>query len=134
MTATSNTTRPLLRYHPNAYQFVDAALRYTQKRLGRVADPSLGADDESAHISGNELLDGIRELAQKEFGLLACSVFKSWGVRSTEDFGHIVFDFVERGVMRKTDRDSLSDFFDVYDFEEVFDSQYHIDTSNAFTR
>jgi len=134
MSTISETTKPRLRYHPNAYRFVDSALRYTQKKLGRVPDPDRGVNDESAHITGAELLEGIRELAQKQFGLMARTVFKMWGVRTTDDFGRIVFDFVERGIMRKTSRDRLSDFYDVYDFEEVFDRQYHIDTSQAFRR
>ncbi len=92
----------------------------------------MGFDEESAHISGPELLNGIRELALEEFGLMTISVFRHWGVRSTDDFGKIVFDFIERGAMRKTDRDQLSDFCDVYGFEEVFDRDYRINAAQAF--
>ncbi len=130
--STTESLRPRLRYHPNAYRFVDAALRYTQRKLGRVPGSEAGPDDESAHITGQELLEGIRELGQKEFGLLARTVFEAWGVKTTEDFGRIVFEMVERGFMRKTDRDQLSDFYNVYDFEDVFDRQYRIDVSQAF--
>ncbi len=132
MTTTSKSRTPRLKYHPAAYQFVDAALRYTQNSAGRTA--SLGRDEEDAHISGQELLHGIRELAVKQFGLMTVTVFRQWGVHSTDDFGRIVFEFIERGAMRKTDRDQLSDFSDVYEFADVFDRQYHIDTSNAFQR
>jgi hypothetical protein len=34
--------------------------------------------------------------------------------------------------MRKTERDQLCDFFDVFDFEAVLDRGYRIDTSKAF--
>ena len=85
-----------------------------------------------AHRLGPELLDGVRELAIQEFGLLTIPVLKYWGIRSTDDFGRIVFDFIERGAMRKTDRDQLTDFFDVYDFEEAFDKNYQIDLSGTF--
>lgn len=122
------------RFHPDAYRFVDQALRHTQQRLGRVPDnPSDDYDEESAHISGPELLDGIRDLALQEFGLMAITVLRHWGIRTTDDFGRVVFDFIERGAMRKTDRDQLSDFSGVYDFEQVFDRDYRIDLSEAFT-
>ena len=132
MTTTSKSSSPRLKYHPAAYQFVDAALRHTQNSVGRTA--SLGSDEEDAHISGQELLQGIRELAVKQFGLMTVTVFHQWGVHTTDDFGRIVFEFIERGAMRKTDRDQLSDFFEVYEFADVFDRQYQIDTSNAFQR
>ena len=131
--STIRTASTDLKYHPEAYRFVDQALRYTQKQLGRLPESSEQEfNEETAHISGPELLNGIRELALEEFGLMTISVFRHWGVRSTDDFGKIVFDFIERGAMRKTDRDQLSDFFDVYGFEEVFDRGYHIDAAQAF--
>lgn len=124
MSATSNTAAPMCRYHTDAYRFIFEALHHTQKKLDRTHRNN--PDDESAHISGKELLEGIRELALKEFGLLAKTVFASWGVRETADFGKMVFEMVERGEMRKTDRDRLSDFSDVYSFNEALDTQYEI--------
>jgi len=129
MSITSKSATARYRYHPNAYQFVFAALRYTQQQLGRAAE---SAGDDDAHISGPELLYGICDLAQEKFGLMTLSVFRNWGVRSTDDFGRIVFELIERGEMRKTDRDRLSDFFDVYDFDAMFDRGYRISTARAF--
>lgn len=116
-------------YHPNAYQFVFAALRHSQENLGRDR-----ADHNTGHVSGNELLEGIRDLACQHFGLMTIPVFADWGVRSTEDFGKIVFELIEAGEMRKTDDDHLEDFVDVYDFRKAFDQDYQIDTSSAFRR
>ncbi|MDA0285196.1 MAG: hypothetical protein O3B13_16445 [Planctomycetota bacterium] len=133
--STMKTAAAALKYHPDAYRFVDQALRFTQRQLGRTAEAieqERELDEESAHISGPELLDGVRELAVQEFGLLAIPVLRYWGIRTTDDFGRIVFDFIERGAMRKTDRDQLTDFYDVYDFEEVFDRSYRIDLSETF--
>jgi uncharacterized repeat protein (TIGR04138 family) len=130
--STTKTTIPRLRYHSNAYLFVCAALRHTQENLGR--GTAHDAADDDAHISGGELLDGIRELAVDQFGLMATAVFRRWGVRSTEDFGRIVFELIERGEMRKTDRDQLSDFVDIYEFEEAFDRGYRINTSGVFRK
>ena len=114
-------------YHANAYQFVFAALNYAQEKLGRDRS-SL----EAGHISGAELLDGIREMATRHFGLMAKTVLASWGVTTTEDFGRIVFELIESGRMRKTEDDQLEDFIDVYDFTEAFEDDYEIDTSAAF--
>lgn len=132
MSTTSNSATPRLKYLPGAYQFVDDALRYTLQMAGRT--PKQAADEEESHISGPELLEGIRGLALEQFGLMTLTVFHQWGVYRTDDFGRVVFELVERDAMRKTDRDQLSDFFDVYDFDEVFDKQYEMDVSHAFRR
>jgi uncharacterized repeat protein (TIGR04138 family) len=132
MKVTSRPTLPRLRYHQDAYRFVFEALQHTQERLRRPLPRN--PDDENAHITGQELCDGIRELAVKRFGLLARTVFDHWGIRGTSDFGRIVFELIERGEMRKTDRDSLADFSDVYEFDEAFEQAYVIDTEQVFRR
>ena len=114
-------------YHPHAYQFVFAALQYSQEKLGRDRT-SL----QTGHISGPELLDGIRDMALRHFGLMSQAVLSCWGVTTTEDIGKIVFELVESGRMRKTDDDQLDDFIDVYDFDTAFNEDYAIDTSVAF--
>ncbi len=78
------------------------------------------------------MLEGIRHFALENFGLLTLTVFHRWGIRGTGDFGRIVFELIDRGELRKTDRDQLSDFYAVYDFEDVFDREYLINTSIAF--
>lgn len=116
-------------YHPNAFKFVYSALKFTQEQLGR--DRSSEA---TGHISGPELLDGIRKLALQHFGVLTICVFKSWGVTTTDDFGHIVFEMIDAGEMRRTPHDQLADFFAVYDFPKVFLEDYTLDTSTAFSK
>ena len=130
MSTTGKSTEARLRYHPNAYLFLFAALRRTQTDLGR--PQSDGADEENAHISGPELVEGIRRLAQEQFGLLALTVFRQWGITTTDDFGRMVFELIDRGEMRKTSQDHLEDFFDLFDFEETFGRQYQINVKNAF--
>lgn len=127
---TSSKRAPRLRYHLDAYRFVSTALPYAQKILNRTFTADV--NDESAHITGPELLEGIRLFALENFGLLTLTVFHRWGIHSTEDFGRIVFELIERGELRKTDRDQLSDFYAVYDFEDVFDRDYQIPTEKAF--
>ncbi len=133
MSQTKKATSSKPKYHPAAYEFVDHALHFTQKKFGKHSEVRQEPQEDS-HISGPQLLDGIRELALKEFGMMTIPVFRHWGVTSTDDFGCIVFDMIERGRMRKTDRDKLSDFSGVYDFEEAFDKGYQIDTASAFRR
>ena len=125
MSMTSRAIERTTRYHPHAFQFVYQALRFTEQSLRRGCPPGKSTDE--AHISAGELLQGIRELALEQFGLMTRTVFVRWGVRTTDDFGRIVFELIRRGEMMKTERDQLSDFFDVYDFEEAFDREYRID-------
>jgi len=116
-------------YHPLAYKFVFSALRFTQEQLGRDR-----ATEATGHISGPELLDGIRLLGLQHFGMLCIPVFKTWGIHCTDDFGRIVFQLIEVGEMRKTPNDQLTDFLGVYDFNKVFQEEYTLDTSEAFSK
>lgn len=125
MPLSSSLTAPRLRYHSDAYDFVFDALRYTQKAARRLSPAhETDGDADESHVTGQELLSGIRELALEQFGLMARTVFASWGITSTEDFGRIVFELVDEGRMRKTDRDQLSDFYEVFDFEQALVRAY----------
>ena len=97
------------RYAAEAYRFVRDALEYTVSRL-----------DAPRHVSGQELLEGIREYALEQFGPIARRVLEEWGIRTCLDFGHIVFNMVEAGLLAKREEDSLEDFRGGYDFEEAF--------------
>jgi len=104
------------RYEIGAYQFVREALDFCVRRLKKPKD----APPAERHISGQQLLDGIRRYALQEYGPLALTVLRSWGVRRCEDFGEIVFNMVEKRILGKTDEDKREDFGGGYDFEEVF--------------
>lgn len=129
----SNVTGTRLKYHPDAYRFLFTALRWTQEHLGRSKPHrgDVGADPE-AHVTGQELVEGIRQYAVQQFGLMARTVFKSWNVTCTDDFGHMVFEMIDRGEMSRTDSDHLEDFCGQYDFGEAFDQRYEIKTSHLF--
>jgi uncharacterized repeat protein (TIGR04138 family) len=114
------------RYAREAYEFVFAALAHAQKMLGRVP-PAPGAADQEHHVRGPELLAGIRDLALQEFGLMARTVFRMWGVNVTADFGEIVFNLIDAGLMSKTDEDDRLDFHDVYDLDEALTKDYRIE-------
>jgi uncharacterized repeat protein (TIGR04138 family) len=102
------------RYKREAYVFLREALDYTQKMIGK------SKKQVPRHVSGQELLDGIREYALVEFGPMALTVLEEWGIRSCEDFGEIVFVMVEHSLLAKTDTDSRNDFRKGYDFTEAF--------------
>ena len=111
------------RFELAAYLFIYEALAYTQKRAGRDR-PDL--DLAERHVSGQELLNGIREYAGQLFGPLAPTVFRRWGVRSTKDFGEIVFALVERGLLGKTERDKRDDFAHGFDFDTAFEGPLEV--------
>jgi uncharacterized repeat protein (TIGR04138 family) len=122
------------RYAYEAYEFVFQALHFTQKMLGREPpeDPAeADAVDPHHHVSGQELVEGIRVLALREFGLMARTVFHLWGIDRTDDFGQIVFNLVEAELMSKTNEDSRDDFRDVYNLDEALVQGFRIQLDEA---
>ncbi len=114
------------RFAYEAYEFVFAALDHTLEALGRRerdGEPETGREQ---HVSGPELLEGIRALALREFGLMARKVFHLWGIERTEDFGDIVFNLVEANLMSKTDEDRRADFRGVYDLDQALVQDFRI--------
>ena len=102
------------RYQRDGYVFLRDALDFTTKQQKKTKGVSV------RHVTGPELLDGVRQYALKEFGPMVMTVFDSWGIRSCEDIGHMVFNLIGAGVFGKTEQDSIEDFKNVYDFEEAF--------------
>src|SRR6201993_2736131 len=102
------------RYHRDGYIFLRDALDFTTKQQKKTKGVSV------RHVTGPELLDGVRQYALKEFGPMVMTVFDSWGIRSCEDIGHMVFNLIGAGVFGKTEQDSIEDFKNVYDFQEAF--------------
>jgi uncharacterized repeat protein (TIGR04138 family) len=120
------------RYAIEAYDFVFEALKHTQKMLGRLpAEMGEVEPGPQHHVSGRELLEGIRDLALREFGLMARTVFRLWGVKRTDDFGNIIFNLVDAKLMSKTDDDTRAEFHDVYDFDEALVKAYRIQLEEA---
>jgi uncharacterized repeat protein (TIGR04138 family) len=96
-------------FKPDAYEFVMEALHFTQKKLKK-----------ETHVSGKELLEGMRELAIDKWGPMAKTVLKHWGIEKTQDIGRIVFNMIASELLSKTEEDSIEDFKDVYDFAQAF--------------
>ena len=79
------------RYPREAYLFVREALDHTQRLL--VKEKHCGI----RHVSGQELLGGIKDYAATQFGPMAMMVLQEWGIHSCQDFGELVFNMVETG-------------------------------------
>src|SRR5450759_1742936 len=102
------------RYTRDAYLFVREALDYTQKLVGKETRGQI------RHVSGQELLDGIRRFALNQFGPMVVTVFEEWGVHNCRDFGEIVFNMVESSLLAKTEKDTRDDFQNGYNFTDAF--------------
>jgi uncharacterized repeat protein (TIGR04138 family) len=102
------------RYPREAYLFIREALDHTQKTIAKERRGRL------RHVTGQELLAGIREYALAQFGPMAPTVFEAWAIRQCEDFGALVFNMVDAGWLAKTEKDTRAHFEGGYDFGEAF--------------
>ncbi len=102
------------RYHPQAVRFVYEALGYTAKKFA----------DQPHHITGQDLCYGLKRLAMKKWGRLAMLVLNSWNVKTTRDFGEIVYLMIKHRWMSAKPTDSIDDFNDVFDFKTTFKDKF----------
>ncbi|HEX4343144.1 MAG TPA: Minf_1886 family protein [Verrucomicrobiae bacterium] len=103
-----------VRYHRDAYFFIREALDHTQKVGSKITR------EKPHHVTGQELLAGIKDYALSQYGPMTVTVFEEWGIHNCQDFGEIVFNMVEIGLLAKTETDSRKDFAEGYDFYETF--------------
>ena len=119
------------RYKLDAYLFVRDGLSYAQDVL------RLGGDDEEdeaivsttekeRHLTGQQLCEALRRYALDQYGYMAKTVLNSWGLRTTGDFGEIVYNMIREKLMKKSESDRREDFDDVYDFDEALQEKYNI--------
>ncbi len=134
------------RYQRDAYIFVREALDHTQRLVNKAAKTEKGekadsrhvsgddlAEGKVRHVSGQELLAGIRAYALEQYGPMTLTLLNEWGIRQCEDFGELVFNMVENHLLAKTKKDSREDFKGGYAFDEAFRQPYlpSIQTSPA---
>jgi uncharacterized repeat protein (TIGR04138 family) len=115
------------RYARDAYLFLRDALDFTIKARRK-------AKELDQHVTGQQLLDGIRQYALKQFGPMVPTVFEYWGVRLGEDFGAMVFNFIAVGIFGKTDTDSIDDFRGGYTFHDAFVAPFVPERPHGHTR
>lgn len=124
------------RYPLEAYKFVRRSLDYATQDLNlgdrnREVNPLTAKVVGENHLTGQELCEAIRQFAAAQYGLMAKSVLNNWGIRETGDFGNIVYNLIDIGVMKKSPNDQREHFDNVYDFQEVFVDQFEIKAQEA---
>ena len=107
------------RYHRDAFVFMREALEHTQHAVA-----GKHKQENVRHVSGTELLEGIRSHALNQFGPMVMTVLGEWGIQSCQDFGEIVFLMVEYNLLAKTDKDTREDFKAGYNFSDAFRKPY----------
>ncbi|HJM64653.1 MAG: hypothetical protein QF405_15735 [Roseibacillus sp.] len=112
-TAVENILEREKRFDAGAYFLLKEALDFTLKRTREESG-------EERHVSGKELIHGFRDHALQEFGPMAFTLLREWGVNACSDIGDMVFELVEEGMFGKQDSDTREDFADHYDFAEAF--------------
>jgi uncharacterized repeat protein (TIGR04138 family) len=103
------------RYAREAYVFVQMAMDYYRTKHTK---------KDVRHVTGGELLQGIRELALDQFGPLASLVLNHWGLFRGEDVGEIVYAFIDLEMMNKSDDDHKEDFAKVIKFDDSMTQDY----------
>jgi len=107
------------RYKPPAIRFVYEGLGYTAKNVAT----------EPKHVSGKTLCEGLKKLALEKWGRLAMLVLNTWGVKTTRDFGEIVWLMIQHEWMSAQPTDSIDDFNDVFNFKTAFKDQFEFQQS-----
>jgi uncharacterized repeat protein (TIGR04138 family) len=102
------------RFARDAYHFTREALDFTQKLISKENRGTV------RHVTGQELLDGIRQFALHQYGPMVVTVLEEWNVKNCRDFGDIVFNMVESGLLAKTEKDTRDDFQNGYNFTDAF--------------
>jgi uncharacterized repeat protein (TIGR04138 family) len=120
------TTNP---YPLEAYRFVREALSYASDILEmgseKITDPDSDATPRiEHHLTGQELCEAIRVFSLHQFGLMARAVLKNWKIESTADFGEIVYNMIQIGLMKKSKGDDRKHFDNVYDFKSAFQDDF----------
>ena len=114
------------RYKIEAYQFVREALSFAQEVMGMgIAEPVPSTEGQpERHLTGQQLCEASRQYALDQYGLLAKTVLESWGIKSTGDFGEIVYNLIEVDLMKKSEADRREDFDGVFDFKTGLTDQF----------
>ena len=104
------------RFQPEALQFLYEALECSVRIHGRAESEEEGG----RHVSGQELLLGLKQHGQELFGPLGAQVWRTWGIRNTMDWGRMVFLLVDAGLLHRQDDDRVEDFKGGFELDEAF--------------
>lgn len=102
------------RYPREAYEFLLEALSFTQRRQARLTQsPNTDLD-----VTARELLEGFRDFAVAEFGLLAPTVLRLWGIQGTSDVGNLVYNLIAIDALTNQPGDRREDFDNVFNWDQ----------------
>lgn len=107
------------RYSIGMIKFVHHGLGKTVEQLRKDIEES-----QSLHITGRQLCFGLADSAVKNWGRLARVVLNYGGIKTTRDFGEIVYLLIRHNWMYAKPEDSIEDFDNIYDFENVFEKNF----------
>jgi len=107
------------RFSPEACYFLFEALEVAVKISGKD-----GLQGPARHVTGREVLEGLKEHALATFGPLGAYVWRAWGIHETFDWGRVVFLLVDHGLLKRQDSDSVEEFRDVFEFDATFGAGY----------
>ena len=106
------------RYTKEGYAFLRKALDFTidkeRKRQGKVVSRK------QRHVTGQELLTGVKDYALDQYGPMAFTLLTNWGINRCEDIGEMVFTLFDYGIFSKNEGDSKEDFSSIFTFQEAF--------------
>lgn len=107
-------------YDVEAFAFVGESLRHAARALGRET-----VESDARHLTATELVNGVLDLADRRFGLLADLVLRGWGISGSIDIGRITFALIEHGIFSRQPSDRIEDFSGGPDFTEELRARSH---------
>ena len=109
------------RFSVEAFRFLFESLDEATRLAGKSQAEGL-----ERHLTGQEVLAGMRSKGQQLFGPLCAQVWRRWGIHDSLDWGKVVFLLVETGLLSSREEDRLDDFREGFDFDAAFTHGYSI--------
>lgn len=94
-------------YKPDAYRYIYAVT------TPATDDEELDKPDTQSHpkhLSAQMLYQALCKRALKDFGPLAATVFRVWGLCTPQDIGRATYYMVDAGILCKQPHESAADF------------------------
>lgn len=121
----TNQQDPDLHYYrlaaANDQRYPIAAICYVSKCLKRLLEQNSSKDEakKTSHVTGQAICEALRTSLLDDYGVFAQDVLAQWNIHETNDFGNIIYDLIDVGMLSVSPRDSRTDFVDVYDFKSA---------------
>jgi uncharacterized repeat protein (TIGR04138 family) len=98
--------------------------RYDARAYALVMDVIHFLGQDGKHMSAEDIMDEFKERALDQYGPLAYTVLREWGVTRCEDIGEMMFNLTEGRRVRKDENDTPESFLGGYDFKDAFLGPY----------